>query len=173
MSPQEVLSVSQLDEPLPDKVSQAIRIKWFLQARIGHRVQKLPRSGSKGSPGQEDHALGDIRKGSLQLPVKFDTAHFGHHHVRQNEVKAVAAMNQSDRLATTGDHHHLVFLGQRASDRGALEIPLSFEERGKRTRKMLPRPGSLSTVIAPPKAVTISWQIANPSPLPVLGGLVV
>ncbi len=44
---------------------------------------------------------------------------------------------------------------------------------GSATTKVDPRPGSLSKVIVPPRAVTMPWQMESPSPVPRPTGRVV
>jgi hypothetical protein len=44
---------------------------------------------------------------------------------------------------------------------------------GSTTRKMLPFAAALSTVISPPRELTIPWQTERPRPLPVPAGFVV
>src|SRR4051794_1339251 len=48
---------------------------------------------------------------------------------------------------------------------GSAPGPQAFPS-GRKTLKVLPRPGSLSTVMRPPRPVTIPWQMDRPSPVP-------
>ncbi len=54
-----------------------------------------------------------------------------------------------------------------------LGVEMFSADGGSRMRKVVPFPGSLSTVIEPLRDLMIPWQIERPRPVPTPSGLVV
>src|SRR5690606_17981725 len=75
-----------------------------------------------------------------------------------------AALDQSPDVNLVFGDQDLLHGSVRSCGRAARAPAL---QPGRRKRKVLPLPTSLSTEISPPKLVTISRQIGRPSPVPV------